>query len=196
MGRMSPHHRRSRPQGSAARAWLALAIAVCAAAGLGVLVFGGVPPAPAAVPVPAPDVADPGLIAPSGERASVLRVVDPVTFDARLDGRDVIRVRALGVQAPGECYAADGVAVAGRILTGVSVRLVPDPAGPPTDRFDRRLAHVQVDDAEYAVLAAEAGIVRTYAAGASEAAMPPIRDAEQRARTAGRGLWAPPCEGA
>lgn len=172
-----------------ARGVLTVAIIAIALTGLLLLATRPEPPAPA--PVAAPSA--PGLLRPEGEQATIVGVADAVTFDVRLPGREVVRVRALGVQPPGECYAEEGTVFARRVLGPVSLRLVPDPAGPPVDRFDRRLAHVMVGDTDYAALAAEAGVVRTYTAGASESTMPPIRDAEQRARDAGRGLWAPPC---
>ena len=107
---------------------------------------------------------------------------------------EVVRVRALGIQPAGECYADQSLAFARRILGPAALQLVTDPSGPATDPFDRRLVHVEIEgqDADYAVLAAEAGVARTYSAGASESTMPPVRAAEKRAREAGRGLWAAP----
>lgn len=43
------------------------------------------------------------------------------------------------------------------------------------------------------VLAAEAGVVTTYAAGAPSERMPAVRDAQERAESAGRGVWGPEC---
>jgi micrococcal nuclease len=138
----------------------------------------------------------------TGQRATVIGVADAVTLDVRLpDGRDVVRVRALGVQGPGPCYGGEATAFARRVLGGQAVDLVADglalpETAPSTDRFDRRLQRVMLDGGrDYAVLAAEAGIARTYAAGADPREMPPVRDAEARARAAGRGVWGPPCGG-
>jgi micrococcal nuclease len=154
----------------------------------------------AAGPVPAPDPSAEAALtgataAPTGQRVVVQRVVDAVTFDARLpDGGPVVRVRALGVQPPGTCYDAQATAFASRVLDRRAVSLV---GAERTDRFDRRLAAVALDGGgDYAVLAAEAGIARAYATDAAPAAMPAVRAAQDRARLAERGVWGAPCRGA
>ncbi|MDF2977275.1 MAG: micrococcal nuclease-like nuclease [Actinomycetospora sp.] len=179
-----------------ARLVLGVAVAVCAAAAVFTLVTARVPATPAPGPGSAAalaEVAEP----PAGERVVVQRVVDAVTFDARLpDGGGVVRVRALGVQPPGACYGAQATAFASRVLDRRAVILVAG-VGPGTDRFDRRLASVALDGGgDYAVLAAEAGIARAYAADAPPAAMPAVRAAQDRARVAERGVWGQPCRGA
>jgi micrococcal nuclease len=180
-----------------ARFVLGAAVAVCAAAAVYTLVSAPV----AAGPVPVPDPSAEAALtrpasAPTGQRVVVQRVVDAVTFDARLpDGGPVVRVRALGVQPPGTCYGAQATAFASRVLDRRAVTLVgPEVA---TDRFDRRLAAVALDGGgDYAVLAAEAGIARAYATDAAPAAMPAVRAAQDRARLAERGVWGAPCHGA
>ncbi len=65
-----------------------------------------------------------------------------------------------------------------------------------SDRFSRALAWVTLTTGDdYAVLAAEAGVVSSYAADAPPERMPAVRAAADRARTAGRGQWGPPCVG-
>ncbi|HWN27765.1 MAG TPA: thermonuclease family protein [Actinomycetospora sp.] len=179
-----------------ARLVLGAAVAVCAAAAVFTLATAQVPATPAAAPGPAAALAEVAA-PPVGERVVVQRVVDAVTFDARLsDGRGVVRVRALGVQPPGACYGAQATAFASRVLDRRAVILVAG-VGPGTDRFDRRLASVALDGGgDYAVLAAEAGIARAYAADAPAAAMPAVRAAQDRARLAERGVWGRPCRGA
>ncbi|WP_166659988.1 thermonuclease family protein [Actinomycetospora succinea] len=180
-----------------ARFVLGAAVAVCAAGAVLTIATGHVPTeAPAPAPDPAAALA--GLDAPpEGERVVVERVVDAVTFDARLpDGGPIVRVRALGVQPPGACYGEQATSFASRVLDRRAVRLVGG-TGPATDRFDRRLAAVTLDGGgDYGVLAAEAGIARAYPADAAPAAMPPIRAAQVRARLAERGVWGAPCRGA
>ncbi|WP_433782294.1 thermonuclease family protein [Actinomycetospora sp. CA-101289] len=181
-----------------ARLVLGLAVAVCAAAAVFTLVTAQVPATPAPAPGPGPAAALAEVAAPpTGERVVVQRVVDAVTFDARLsDGGGVVRVRALGVQPPGACYGEQATAFASRVLARRAVILVAG-VGPGTDRFDRRLASVALDGGgDYAVLAAEAGIARAYAADAAPAAMPAVRAAQDRARLAERGVWGQPCRGA
>lgn len=180
-----------------ARVVLAAASALCAlGAVVALVVLRG--PGPAAAPAVAPAAAPSPVAAPSGpaERATIIGVADAVTFDARLDGGRVVRVRALGVQPPGECYGAAATSFARGVLQGKAVDLVSDAPVPESDRFDRRLAHAVLERGDYAVLAAEAGVARSYVVGAEARRMAPVREAQDRARAAGRGLWGPPCSGA
>ncbi|MEJ2866186.1 thermonuclease family protein [Actinomycetospora sp. OC33-EN08] len=178
--------------GTAPRVLLALA---CLAGLLGaVAVLSGavatgpsVTAGPPATPTVSPAAA-PGALrtAPTGEPATVLAVSDPVTVDVRLEGGRVLRVRALGVQPPGRCYADEALQFARTTLAGKAVTLVGDGR---SDRFSRALAWVSLPQGEYAVLAAEAGVVTTYAADTPAARMPAVRAAADRAEEAGRGVW-------
>ncbi|MCD2196025.1 thermonuclease family protein [Actinomycetospora endophytica] len=153
------------------------------------------PPAAAAATPPAP-VAPDGVLPPDprgGVPATVLAVADPVTIDVRLEDGRVLRVRALGVQPPDRCYADQALQFARGTLAGQAVTLAGDGRA---DRFSRALAWVSLSTGDYAVLAAEAGVVSTYAADAPPERMPAVRAAADRARVAGRGLWGPPCVGA
>jgi endonuclease YncB( thermonuclease family) len=156
------------------------------------------PTAAAAVTAPAvaaPDAAAPDALGPDsggGTRATVLAVADPVTMDVRLEDGRALRVRALGVQPPARCYADQAMQFARRTLAGRAVTLAGDGR---SDRFSRALAWVSLSQGEYAVLAAEAGVVSSYAADAPAARMREVRAASDRARAAGRGLWGPPCVG-
>jgi endonuclease YncB( thermonuclease family) len=154
---------------------------------------GGAPPSAAAMTAPAatpPDVlgADPR----GGVPATVLAVADPVTIDVRLEDGRALRVRALGVQPPDRCYSDQALQFARGTLAGRAVTLAGDGRA---DRFSRALAWVSLPDGDYAVLAAEAGVVSTYSADAPPERMPAVRAAADRAREAGRGLWGPPCVG-
>ncbi len=179
-----------------ARLVLGAAVATCAvSAVLTLVVLQGPAPVVGAAPAPRPSAAA-ALAGPAGERVVVVRVVDAVTFDARLpDGGPTVRVRAVGVQPPGACYGTQATSFAARVLGGRAVDLVPA-GGPGTDRFDRRLATAVLSSGDYAVLAAEAGIARAYDAEAGPDRMPAVRDAQDRARAAGRGVWGAPCLGA
>lgn len=164
--------------------------------GVGVL-SGAVPvsPVPAAAPA-RPTVspaAAPELLAtdPAGEPATVLAVADPVTIDVRLEGGRTLRVRALGVQPPERCYAEQAQQFARKTLAGKAVTLVGDGR---SDRFSRALAWVSLPQDDYAVLAAEAGTVKAYAADAPPGRMAAVRAAQDRAEQAGRGVWGAECE--
>lgn len=180
-----------------ARYLLGVAVVGCAAGAVFTLTSAPAVPSagPSAAPGPRAVLAELGA-APAGERVNVLRVVDAVTFDARLpDGGPVIRVRALGVQPPGTCYDAQATTFASHVLDRRAVTLVGEDRA--TDRFDRRLATVTLDGGgDYAVLAAEAGIARAYATDATPTVMPAVRAAQDRARLAERGVWGAPCRGA
>ena len=116
----------------------------------------------------------------------MLAVADPVTVDVRLEGGRALRVRVLGVKPPAPCYAEEAMQFARGTLTGKAVTLSGDGR---SDRFSRALAWVSLPQGEYAVLAAEAGVVTTYAADTPPERMPAVREAQQRAESAGRGVW-------
>ena len=152
----------------------------------------GPPPAAA---LTAPAAPAPAVVTPDprgGVPATVLAVADPVTLDVRLEDGRAMRVRALGIQPPDRCYTDPAVQFARRALAGRAVTLAGDGR---SDRFSRALASVTLPDGDYAVLAAEAGVVSSYAADAPADRMPAVRAAADRARSAGRGLWGPPCVG-
>ena len=180
----------------APRVLLAMACLAALFGGLGVL-SGAVPVSPAVTAAPAPPTVSPAaapeLLAtdPAGEPATVLAVADPVTMDVRLEGGRTLRVRALGVQPPERCYADQALQFARKTLAGKAVTLTGDGR---SDRFSRALAWVLLPQDDYAVLAAEAGTVRAYAADAPPERMPAVRAAEDRAEQARRGLWLAPCE--
>jgi endonuclease YncB( thermonuclease family) len=154
----------------------------------------GGPPSAAAMTATAPAAAPDAVVptAPGGVPATVLAVADPVTIDVRLEDGRVLRVRALGVQPPDRCYADQALQFARGTLAGQAVTLAGDGRA---DRFSRALAWVTLPTGDYAVLAAEAGVVSTYAADAPPDRLPAVRAAADRARVAGRGLWGPPCVG-
>ncbi|HEY2193807.1 MAG TPA: thermonuclease family protein [Actinomycetospora sp.] len=148
-------------------------------------------PAPSAAAMTAPPVVAPDPT--GGTPATVLAVADPVTMDVRLEDGRALRVRALGIQPPEACYSGQALAFARRTLAGRAVTLAGDGH---SDRFSRALAWVTLSQGDdYAVLAAEAGVVSSYAADAPAERMPAVRAASERARVAGRGLWGPPCIG-
>jgi endonuclease YncB( thermonuclease family) len=152
---------------------------------------------PTAVPPPAAAAIAPAVVTPapdgSGTPATVLAVADPVTMDVRLEDGRTLRVRALGVRPPDACYSDQALQFARRTLAGQAVTLAGDGR---SDRFSRALAWVSLSQGDdYAVLAAEAGVVSSYAADAPPERMPAVRAAAGRAEAARRGLWGPPCVG-
>lgn len=121
----------------------------------------------------------------------VERVVDGDTV-VLTDGR---RVRLLGIDAPEadpqECYAEESTRVVRDLVAGRDVEVRPDPTQDATDRYGRTLAALVLPDgANVSVLAAEAGAARSYVHDVPVSAHLAITAAEDRARAAGRGMWA------
>jgi micrococcal nuclease len=143
--------------------------------------------------------------AAEGAAARVVRVVDGDTLIARLGGDDV-RVRLIGVDAPEsvtpdrpvECFGPQaGARLRALLPEGVRVRVATDPSQGPRDRFGRTLG--EVTRAGQALTVNEAlvagGHARVFRGDGRARILPRLRDAERRARSEGRGLWAA-CRGA
>ncbi|MCO1659185.1 thermonuclease family protein [Pseudonocardia humida] len=126
-------------------------------------------------------------------------VVDGDTVHV-LDGRgSKIKVRVLGIDTPEtrdprkpvQCWGPEATQFATATLLGQQVTLVTDASQDARDRYGRVLAYlVLADGSNYSVLAASAGVARSYVYNrnpVSEHAA--ITAAEADARTGGRGLW-------
>ncbi|MBK7896702.1 MAG: thermonuclease family protein [Anaerolineaceae bacterium] len=113
--------------------WLALLLAACDL----------LPPPTASDGVLAPDA--PQLLDAPSETAVVTEVIDGDTINVLLNGRSS-RVRYIGIDTPerDEACFADATAANTAWVEGQTVRLVQDVSN--TDRFDRLLRYVYVDD--------------------------------------------------
>lgn len=142
---------------------------------------------------------------PVATTATVLKIVDGDTVDIVDDVRGRLRVRLLGIDTPETkkpnftvgCWGPEASAFAKDTLVGQRVALIADPTQDKTDRYGRTLAYLdKADGWDYSVEAARVGAAHSYVyrdhpvARAME-----IGAAEQEAKTAGRGLWGPPCFG-
>lgn len=133
-----------------------------------------------------------------GQAAQVADIVDGDTVDVLPAGGGAeVRVRLLGIDTPevyggAECWGAEASAFAEKTLGGQAVRLLADPTQDDTDRYGRSLRYLIVGSGEnYSTLAAEAGAARAYIYNDTPVTQhPAISAAEDRARAAGRGLWA------
>jgi micrococcal nuclease len=134
------------------------------------------------------------------------RIVDGDTFVVFLQPSGTeVRVRPYGIDAPerGDCgYRAAAAYVAEQLPPGHPVQLVREPGQPNRDRYDRLLRYVryllpgavdgQVQDLSQNVARAGWAVhYDDYPVGTSGL----IEAAEQDARAAGRGQWAPSSAG-
>lgn len=137
--------------------------------------------------------------------ATVLKVVDGDTIDIRDDVRGRLRVRLLGIDTPETkkpgytvgCWGPEATEFAKSTMMGQRVALVPDPTQDKTDRYGRTLAYLdKADGWDYSIEAARAGAAHSYVYHDHPAQRAEqIAAAEQEAKSAGRGLWGPPCFG-
>ncbi|HTL71405.1 MAG TPA: thermonuclease family protein [Candidatus Eisenbacteria bacterium] len=125
--------------------------------------------------------------------ATVRRVVDGDTF--RIDGGE--KVRLIGVNCPEyepwknyeQPYGREAAEFSRGLLTGRRVRLVPD--AEPLDRYGRTLAYVFLEDGRFVNLTlVEEGYARAKDYPPNSAHKKELKDAEKRAKAAGKGLWA------
>lgn len=155
-------------------------------------------------PTALPEVSGLGM-APVGRTISgvpVERVVDGDTVRVLVDGTDVT-VRMIGIDTPEtvkpdspvECFGPEASDFATEALTGATVTLELDASQGTTDRYDRTLAYVWIEQPDGSLalfnLAAVAGgyaVERQYGP-TPYAWRAQFRSAEERARAAGAGLW-------
>ncbi|MCZ2804853.1 thermonuclease family protein [Modestobacter sp. VKM Ac-2983] len=128
--------------------------------------------------------------------ATVAKVVDGDTIDVRYDG-ETRRVRLLNVDTPEsvdpskpvECLAPEATQyLKGRLPVGTEVRLEHDEE--KYDRYDRELAAVFLGDDLVNADIARQGLRVAVVVGTNTQFYPPVRQAHDEARQAGRGLYA------
>lgn len=138
------------------------------------------------------------VVGPPSDRAVVARVVDGDTFEATLGGRTT-SIRLLNVDTPEtkdpnadvECLGPEAAARLARMLpVGSTVELAFDDER--LDRYGRTLAGVY--DAQDRLVNAELareGLGTAVVVGSNDLFYGEVLAAQQEARTAGRGLYAP-----
>jgi len=142
---------------------------------------------------------------PVNATAVVLKVVDGDTIDVRDDVRGRLRIRVLGIDTPETkkpgytvgCWGPEATEFAVNTLAGQRVAIITDPTQGLHDRYGRTLAYLdKADGWDYSVESARAGAAHSYVYhGHPAERADQIAAAEQEAKTAGRGLWGPPCYG-
>lgn len=159
----------------------------------------GAPPAVDPGPVTSPPVPADAFL------ARVDRVVDGDTFLATAAGSaQPVRVRVIGVDTPEtvkpdtpvRCYGPQASTFTKHLLpAGTVVHAAHEPGG-DVDRYGRQLWDVWLPDGRFleSVLAA-AGTARAYPYPPQTEHAALIGSLADAARSAGRGLWGPPCRG-
>jgi micrococcal nuclease len=139
-----------------------------------------------------------------GPSYTVHRVVDGDTVELSPVDRDSdeITVRVLGIDTPEtkrpgepvECWGPEATQYAKAALLKRTVTVQRDRSQDDQDRYGRSLRYLVLPDGtDYSIAAARAGTARAYTYRRPVAKAHRIRQAETEARTAGRGLWGPPC---
>ena len=154
---------------------LAVAAAACQSPASG--------PAPADAPAAAPGAA-------AAREAEVLRVADGDTLTASLEGAE-LTVRLIGVNAPeaGECLAGRARERLTELAAGRRVRLETDQE--LYDRRGRLLAYLWADGTLVNEALAAEGLALARAYPPNTARQAALQTAEEAARRARLGLWAP-----
>ncbi|MCY4112877.1 MAG: thermonuclease family protein [Chloroflexi bacterium] len=128
-----------------------------------------------------------------------MRVIDGDTMVVRMDGAEHT-VRLLGIDAP-ELGDPGGQAALAEQATAALAALVGDGAvtltagGKLRDDGGRLLRHVARGNLVFSVELARQGWVRAHEYTPNTLLFGAIADAQREARTAARGLWAPPVPG-
>ena len=121
-----------------------------------------------------------------GEFATVVSVIDGDTIDVDIDG-DVYRVRYIGMNTPERdepCYTEATNANSGWVA-GRQVRLVRDQSD--TDRFDRLLRYVYVDDTLVNAALVQEGFAEVVSYPPDTREFENFRALEDQARRGARG---------
>ena len=157
------------------------------------------PPPPTATPTAALASAPAPRQPPAGQAARVVQVIDGDTLDVVVEGVEHT-VRLLGIDAPelddtgGQAALAEQAREALVALAGDgAVILIADVE--PLDDTGRLLRHVMRADVVLSVELARQGWVRSCEYAPSALFRDAIAEAQQVARAAARGRWAPPVAG-
>jgi micrococcal nuclease len=131
---------------------------------------------------------------PGAVSATVTRVVDGDTIEARIDGA-VEDVRLIGVDTPEtvkpgspvECFGPRASGFTHRLLEGREVRLVFGVER--RDRYGRLLAYAHLGDRFVNAILVRRGLARTLTIPPNDRYATLLERLEIEAATAGRGLW-------
>lgn len=126
-------------------------------------------------------------------QAVVTHVVDGDTIDVRIDGTEY-RVRYIGIDTPEpyregkpECYSFEASNRNIELVEGREVTLVADKEN--TDRYDRLLRYVYVDDVFINAKLIEEGYATTLQIKPNTSHAKEFRQLADQAKQSGTGLW-------
>jgi len=139
--------------------------------------------------------------------ASVIKVVDGDTLDAKLDDEGkVFRIRFLGINTPEtvdprrpvQCFGKEASNKMKELLTGKRIRLEADPEADERDKYGRLLRNVYLEDGTdvnaYMVREGYAYAYLSFPLNAKR--KKELKKLQEDAKMAGRGLWnSEACEG-
>lgn len=133
--------------------------------------------------------------------ASVTHVADGDTFDVTFDNGEKATIRMLGIDTPEtvdprktvQCFGKEASNYTKSKLTDARVKLDADPKADERDKYGRLLRNVTLaDGTDYNLSLVQQGYAHAYLSFPLDPARKKqISDAEQEAKTAQRGLWAP-----
>lgn len=131
-------------------------------------------------------------------------VYDGDTVRAR-DADGELTIRVLGIDTPETvksgytvgCWGPESTAYARATLDGAAVQVSIDPSLDAADDYGRTLAYLTLPDgSDYGIGAARAGMAKAYTYGRRPGRLTEdLERAQTQARSAGAGLWGPPCLG-
>lgn len=137
-----------------------------------------------------------GTVEPAPETLIVTQVIDGDTIEV-VTGSGINRVRIIGIDTPEmdwehgrhECYAREASNRLRELIGDDTVTLHFDSSQGNSDRFDRLLRHVYIDEKSVALTLIEEGYGVEYTYASPYRGQPEYRAAQREAKRAGRGLW-------
>lgn len=159
---------------------------------------------PSASPSSEPTPAASPSAAPAGDWVPVTSVVDGDTLKVSLNGT-IETLRLIGLDTPEtvdpgkpvQCFGPEASQRAKDLLSGKRVSLEFDPSQGERDRYNRLLVYVFLEDGtHYNLKMIEDGYAHEYTYSKAYKYQSDFKAAEQRAKDAKRGFWAPEtCDG-
>lgn len=129
----------------------------------------------------------------------VVDVVDGDTIKVTISGK-LVTIRIIGLDTPEtvdprkpvQCFGKEASDQAKALLSGKKISLTPDPTQDDTDKYDRLLRYVTLEDGtDYGLQMIADGYAHEYTYNVPYERQTTYQQAEKDASTSERGLWAP-----